>query len=216
MPSLEVCEIYRTIQGESSYSGRPCVIVRLAGCNLNCTYCDTRYARLEGPRKSIKDVVKAANALDLDVVEVTGGEPLMQDDTIQLLHALVSLGKTVLLETNGSISIAAVPAEVVKILDIKCPESGESGSNRWENIALLEEHDETKFVLCCREDYDWARGIMDEHGLKGGRVLLSPARGRLKPNVLAQWMLDDGLDARLNLQLHCSIWPDGEPKEPSA
>ncbi len=212
--SLKVCEIYKTIQGESTYAGRPCVMIRLSGCNLDCTYCDTAYAKSGGEDMTVSAVVERVLELNESLVEVTGGEPLLQTGTSDLLRALLSAGKTVLLETNGSVPIDAVPGDVIRIYDIKCPGSGEEKKNRWENMALLADHDEIKFVLCGREDYDWAKNIIKEYGLNGPAILFSPVPGRLEAGDLASWILKDGLRARLNLQLHKIIWPDGGENPP--
>ncbi len=209
---LSVSEIYGTIQGESSFAGLPCVIVRLAGCNLHCRYCDTPYARAGGTPMSVEDVLKKVAGLNTPLVEVTGGEPLMQEEVPALLGGLLSTGARVLLETNGSLPLDAVPDGVVRILDIKCPGSGETDGNRWENLALLSGGDQVKFVLCDRADYDWARDIISEHRLDRFEVLLSPVWDTLEPHRLAGWILEDGLNARLNLQLHRTIWPEGEPR----
>jgi 7-carboxy-7-deazaguanine synthase len=209
---LAVSEIYRTIQGESSFAGLPCVIVRLAGCNLHCRYCDTPYARAGGAGMAVEDILNRVEELGVPLVEVTGGEPLLQEETCALLEGLLSSGARVLLETNGSIPLDAVPKGVVRILDIKCPGSGESGGNVWENLERLSEGDQVKFVLCDRADYDWAKGVIAKHRLDRVEVLLSPARDLLEPRRLAEWILEDGLNARLNLQLHHLIWPEGEPR----
>jgi 7-carboxy-7-deazaguanine synthase len=210
--SLFICEIYRTIQGESSFAGLPCVIVRLAGCNLSCRYCDTPYARAGGTEMTVEDVLKKVGELGTAFVGVTGGEPLLQEGTPALLKGLLAMGAKVTLETNGTLPLDPVPGGVIRIIDIKCPGSGELGRNRWENMDLLAEGDQVKFVLCERADYDWAKGVIHEHGLDRFEVLLSPAWDMLEPRRLAEWMLEDGLKARLNLQLHRVVWPEGEPR----
>jgi 7-carboxy-7-deazaguanine synthase len=209
---LAVSEIYRTIQGESTFAGLPCTIVRLAGCNLHCRYCDTPYARSGGTEMSVEDILKKVGELDASLVEVTGGEPLLQEDACALLAGLLATGARVLLETNGSLPLDPVPDGVVRILDIKCPGSGEADGNRWENLDLLTGGDQVKFVLCDRADYDWAKGIISEHRLDRFEILLSPACDALEPHLLAEWILEDGLKARLNLQIHRVVWPEGEPR----
>jgi 7-cyano-7-deazaguanine synthase len=210
--SLFVHEIYNTIQGETTYSGLPCVMVRLAGCNLSCTYCDTPQAKSGGRKMTIGNILAEVARFNPFLVEVTGGEPLLQEETPLLLKALLDAGHKVLLETNGSFSLDSVPSGVIKICDIKCPGSGEADRNRWENIALLTDNDQIKFVLCDREDYDWAKNTIQEHGLSRFELLLSPVSGTLDPQVLASWILEDRLNVRLQLQLHKIVWPEGEKK----
>jgi 7-carboxy-7-deazaguanine synthase len=209
---LAVSEIYRTIQGESTFAGLACTIVRLAGCNLHCRYCDTPYARAGGTGMSVEDILKKVGELETSLVEVTGGEPLLQEEACALLEGLLDTGARVLLETNGSLPLDQVPDGVVRILDIKCPGSGEANGNRWENLDLLTGRDQVKFVLCNRADYDWAKGIISEHHLDRFEILLSPAWDTLEPRLLADWILEDGLKARLNLQIHRVVWPEGEPR----
>jgi 7-carboxy-7-deazaguanine synthase len=209
---LAVSEIYRTIQGESTLAGLPCTIVRLAGCNLQCRYCDTPYARSGGAQMRIEEVLQKVAGLDLPLVEVTGGEPLLQEETPALLEELLAAGTKVLLETNGSLPLDAVPEGVTKILDVKCPGSGESDRNRWENLDRLGEDDQVKFVLCDRVDYDWMKGVVAECHLDRFELLLSPAWDVLEPWQLAAWILEDRLEARLNIQIHRVIWPEGEPR----
>lgn len=208
--SLLVHEIYGTIQGETTYAGLPCVMVRLAGCNLNCVYCDTPRAKSDGRKMTIGEIQAEVARFDPSLVEVTGGEPLLQEETPLLLEALLSSGIKVLLETNGSLSMEAVPPGVIKICDIKCPGSGEADSNRWENIEHLTDNDQVKFVLCDRADYDWAKDVMQRYDLARFEILLSPAFGQLEPQELASWILEDRLEARLQLQIHKMLWPEGE------
>lgn len=208
--SLSVREIYDTIQGETTYAGLRCVMVRLAGCNLNCTYCDTPQARSDGRKMTIAEIRTEVTHFNPSLVEVTGGEPLLQEATPLLLETLLDGGSKVLLETNGSISIEAVPSGVIKIYDIKCPGSGEADSNRWENIELLTDNDQVKFVLCGRADYDWAKDLIRRHDLARFEILLSPVCGAVEPRKLASWILEDKLQARVNLQIHRIIWPEGE------
>lgn len=207
---LKIAEVYPTIQGEALSAGRPCVIARMAGCNLNCSYCDTPQAKSGGTDMSIDVILEETEVCGINLVLVTGGEPLLQKETPALLTALLGKGKEVVLETNGSFPISLVPQGVTIVMDIKCPGSGCSQSNPMENLADLRENDEVKFVLCGRADYEWAKDIMERSDISGPRVGLSPVRNMLEPRELALWMLEDALDARLNLQLHHVIWPEGE------
>jgi 7-carboxy-7-deazaguanine synthase len=205
---LTISEIFHSIQGESTYAGAPCVFVRLAGCDLQCSWCDTPYAFTGGRKMTVEDVVTAVEAFGCDLVEITGGEPLLQEDTYPLMAALTERGATVLLETGGQLGVDRVPAGVVKILDVKCPASGESRRNHWPNLDRLSPHDQVKFVVRDRADYDFARQVITRHGLQSqcGAVLLSPVHGVLAPADLAAWILADGLKARLQLQVHKYIW----------
>ena len=207
---LTVNEIFHSIQGESSHAGRPCVFVRLTGCNLRCVWCDTPYAFEEGRRLSVDEVVRAVDAYDCPLVEVTGGEPLLQADVYDLMERLLASGKTVLLETGGHIDIRDVPRAVVKVVDVKCPGSGEAAQNAWVNLERLAAHDEVKFVIRDRADYEFARNILRRHELdrRCAAVLLSPVHGVLDPVQLAAWSLEDRLPARIQLQLHKYIWGD--------
>ncbi len=208
---LTVNEIFHSIQGESTFSGRPCVFVRLTACDLRCTWCDTPYAFDEGGKRPVDDVVREVADFGCDLVEVTGGEPLLQDDVYPLMEALLADGRTVLLETGGHRSTERVPAEVVTILDVKCPASGESHRNHWENLGRLRPHDEVKFVVQDRADYEYARDVIAQHGLVGraAAIHFSPVHGVLPPAELAAWVLADRIPARVQLQVHKLIWsPD--------
>ena len=208
---LTVNEIFHSIQGESTFSGRPCVFVRLTACDLRCTWCDTPYAFDEGRKRPVEDVVREGAEVGCDLVEVTGGEPLLQDDVYPLMEALLAQGRTVLLETGGHRSTERVPEAVVTILDVKCPASGESHRNLWENLGRLRPHDEVKFVVQDRADYEYARDVIARHGLAGraAAIHLSPVHGVLPPAELAAWVLADRLPARVQLQVHKLIWsPD--------
>ena len=208
---LTVNEIFHSIQGESTFSGRPCVFVRLTACDLRCTWCDTPYAFDEGRKRPVEDVVREVAEVGCDLVEVTGGEPLLQDDVYPLMEALLAQGRTVLLETGGHRSTERVPEAVVTILDVKCPASGESHRNLWENLGRLRPHDEVKFVVQDRVDYEYARDVIARHGLAGraAAIHLSPVHGVLPPAELAAWVLADRLPARVQLQVHKLIWsPD--------
>jgi 7-carboxy-7-deazaguanine synthase len=205
---LTVSEIFHSIQGESTYAGAPCVFVRLTACDLRCAWCDTPYAFTGGSKKSVAEVVEEVEAFGCSLVEITGGEPLLQDDVYPLMAELQTRGMTVLLETGGHISVARVPAGVVKILDVKCPASGESARNHWPNLDLLAPQDEVKFVIQDRADYQFARRVVDRHGLsiRCAAVLFSPVHGILASSELASWILEDRLRVRLQLQVHKLIW----------
>jgi len=210
-PDLDVYEIYRSIQGESTQAGRRCVFVRLAGCNLRCSYCDTPYARTDdGARTmSVAEVVDEVAQYECPLVEVTGGEPLVQPAAIGLLDRLLATSAEVLLETNGSLDVRRVPTDVRRIIDIKTPGSGMAERNLWDNLSYVRSDDEVKFVLCGRNDYEWAVDVVRRYDLVNRvTVLFSPARRRLAARRLAEWILRDGLDVRLNLQLHRVLWPE--------
>jgi 7-carboxy-7-deazaguanine synthase len=205
---LTVNEIFHSIQGESSRAGYPCVFVRLTACDLRCTWCDTAYAFHEGRKMSVDDVVAAVAEHGCPLVEITGGEPLLQEDVYPLMDRLLAGGHTVMLETGGHRPIARVPAAVLKIVDIKCPASGEAARNDWSNLDRLAPHDEVKFVIQDRADYEFARDVIARYGLvsRGPAVLLSPVHGVLDARTLSEWMLADRLTARLQLQIHKYIW----------
>jgi 7-carboxy-7-deazaguanine synthase len=205
---LTVNEIFHSIQGESTHAGRPCVFVRLTGCNLRCAWCDTEYAFHEGTPMSVEEVLTRVVAYDCPLIEITGGEPLLQAEAIPLMEALLERGLEVLLETGGSLPIDAIPGGVRRIVDVKCPGSGEAKKNRWENIALLREGDELKFVLDDRGDYDWAVRQIHERGLAGlCPLVFAPVHGRLDPGELARWVLEDSTPVRVQVQLHKVLWP---------
>ena len=208
---LTINEIFHSVQGESTYAGRPCVFVRLTACDLRCSWCDTPYAFHEGRKRSLEDVLHEVEGYECPLVEVTGGEPLLQEAVYPLMESLVAMGKTVLLETGGHRSTARVPVDVVTILDVKCPGSGESHRNCWENLAKLRAHDEVKFVVKDRADYEYARNVIEEHALPGrvAAIHFSPVHGVLDPKSLSEWVLADRLPVRIQLQLHKYIWsPD--------
>ncbi|HCC54896.1 MAG TPA: radical SAM protein [Desulfobulbaceae bacterium] len=208
-PNLELSEIFYSIQGESSFVGYPCLFFRLAGCNLRCSYCDAKYT-YEEPASLIplSTLLNEATRYPKAIIEITGGEPLLQEGVYPLMEALMAAGRTVLLETNGSIGLERVPQKVVKIVDLKCPDSGMHEKMHLANLALLTPHDEIKFVLSSAADYDWAKAMMAEHHLaERAKVILAPVIGRLQPALLAQWLLADALPARLQLQLHTLLWP---------
>jgi 7-carboxy-7-deazaguanine synthase len=203
---LRVTEIFHSIQGESSHAGRPCAFVRLTGCNLRCRWCDSEYTFAGGKRMSIEEIVGRVKGYGCNLVEVTGGEPLAQSDSLDLIKQLCDEGLEVLIETSGSIDITPVDRRAKIILDIKCPGSGESEKNLWSNLGQLKEVDEIKFVIADRADYEWACRVIDERGLGRWTVLLSPVWGEMDLKSLAEWMLADRLPARLQTQLHKHIW----------
>src|SRR5437868_6833067 len=221
---MVITEIYKSIQGESSYAGMPCVFVRLTGCNLRCTWCDSEYTFTGGTRMSPEDVereIKRVNTGTASLVEITGGEPMLQErEVVPLMERLLGAGYTVLLETSGERPLASVPKDVVKIVDVKCPHSGAANTFRPENLDVLTPRDEVKFVVSDRGDYEFARDFICQHDLASRvhSVILSPAFRKdaagardashclLDPRELAEWMLADGLPGRLGLQLHKFIW----------
>ena len=205
---LTVNEIFYSIQGESTRAGRPCVFVRLTACDLRCSWCDTPYAFHEGRKMSVDEVVTEAERYGCPLVEITGGEPLLQEDVYELMDELLARGRTVLLETGGHRPIDRVPDAVVKIVDVKCPGSGEAARNDLTNLDRLAPHDEVKFVIKDRGDYEFARDMIDRRRLAGrcAAILFSPVHGVLDPKTLSEWMLQDRVSARLQLQLHKYIW----------
>ena len=202
---LKINEIYASIQGESSHTGLPCIFIRLTGCNLRCTWCDTAYAFYEGNDLTIEETLQKVETFGLGLVEITGGEPLLQEDVYPLMEALLKKGYRVMLETGGALPIDKVPEKVIKILDVKCPGSGEEKKNHLENLKLLSPHDEVKFVLLDRTDYEWSRDLLQKHDLPT-QVLFSPVYDKLNLKDLVQWILEDRLPVRLQTQLHKVIW----------
>jgi 7-carboxy-7-deazaguanine synthase len=205
---LTVFEIYESIQGESTHAGRPCVFVRLAACDLRCAWCDTPYAFTGGTKKSVDDVVREVDAFGARVVEITGGEPMLQRDATALMQKLLDDGHEVLLETGGHIPLDDVPEAVVAIVDVKCPGSGESAKMHWPNLEQLSPHDEVKFVIADRVDFEYAREVVQRYDLtaRTAAVLFSPVHGALKPDELARWILAARIPVRLQLQQHKYIW----------
>ncbi len=224
---MVITEIFKSIQGESTYAGLPCIFVRLTGCNLRCTWCDTAYAFYGGKKMSLDEVLDRVRELSggageaaiagngVKLVEITGGEPLLQPEVVPLGEKLLESGYTVLIETSGERFVGALPKDVVKIVDVKCPDSGEADTFDMANLGALDQKDEIKFVIRTRRDYEFARGFIAQHGLAGRvrQVLLSPVapdpKGTwegLEARALAEWMLEDGLPVRLGLQLHKFIW----------
>jgi 7-carboxy-7-deazaguanine synthase len=205
---LKINEIYLSVQGESTWVGLPCVFVRLSGCDLRCTYCDTAYAFYEGVRRSVSDILKEVLSFDCSLVEITGGEPLLQKNVLPLMTALCDADRTVLIETSGAHDISKVDARVHRIMDLKTPSSGEVDKNLYSNIASLSQRDEVKFVIGSREDYEWTRSQINAHRLaeRVKAVLLSPVFGSIEPRQIVDWMLADRLPARFQLQIHKFIW----------
>ncbi|HKD66055.1 MAG TPA: radical SAM protein [Candidatus Binataceae bacterium] len=206
---LVVNEIFYSVQGESTLAGRPCAFVRLTACNLRCNYCDTEYAFYEGRRMTVAEVVNQLDGYCCPLVEITGGEPLLQEGVYSLCAALLESGKEVMIETSGAVDVSRLDPRVTKIMDLKCPGSGEAGRNLWSNLSHLTARDEVKFVISDRADYEWTRAAIIEHALERrvNAVLLSPVFGRVDAASLAAWMLEDRLPARLQLQMHKYIWP---------
>lgn len=206
---MRITEIFHSIQGESSYAGLPCTFVRLTGCNLRCRWCDSEYTFTGGEKMSLDDVVARVEAYGCKLVEITGGEPLAQSEAFELITRLCDADYQVLIETSGSIDISTVDDRATLILDVKCPGSGEVEKNRWSNLAILRKQDEIKFVLADRNDYDWAKTIIEKYDLRRWKILFSPVWGELELKPLAEWMLADRVPARLQTQLHKHIWgPD--------
>jgi 7-carboxy-7-deazaguanine synthase len=206
-PRLKIYEIFYSIQGESTFAGRPCVLVRLTGCQMRCTWCDTEYAFHGGEWRTLPEVLATVAGFGCPLVEVTGGEPLLQPGCLPLLTALCDAEYEVLLETGGGLDIASVDRRVRRILDVKCPASGEAANNRWENLADLRATDEIKFVVAGREDYEWAKAVIAERSLAGVCPLhFSPVWESMPPAELAAWILADRLPVRLTLQQHKILW----------
>ena len=210
--TLTVNEIYQSIQGESTFAGRPCVFVRLTFCDLRCNYCDTEYAFYEGKKMALNEIVDVVAKFGCPLVEITGGEPLLQKNVLPLMSILCDAGHTVLLETSGAHDIAPVDERVHRIMDLKTPGSGEVERNLWSNINHLGPRDEVKFVIGSREDYEWSKEKIERFGLtkRCHAVLFSPIFGRIEPQQMVEWMLADRLDVRFQLQMHKFIWPPAQ------
>jgi 7-carboxy-7-deazaguanine synthase len=205
--TLLIAEIFRSIQGESTRAGVPCAFVRLAGCDLRCSYCDTKEALSGGKRLPLSAIVETVGSFSTNLVEITGGEPLLQPEVHVLMGRLADLGHLVLLETSGAHDISGVDPRVIRIIDIKCPSSGEAGRNRWSNFDCPRESDEVKFVIADRIDFDWARAQVARLGLsRKCTVLFSPVWEALPARTLAEWVLDSGLNVRVQPQLHKLLW----------
>lgn len=201
---MKVCEIFTSIQGEGSLVGIPMLFVRLAGCNLRCSYCDTTYSFKDGVEMSVGQIIDLAKSSPFEYVEITGGEPLLQEEVHELIDSLVKL-KGVLIETNGSVSIERVNRKAKIVMDIKTPGSGMSERNYYENLGYLKESDEIKFVITSRDDFEWAREFLRERRIITKEILFSPAYGLVEPSQLARWILEAALPVRLNLQIHKMI-----------
>lgn len=206
--NLKINEIYFSVQGESTWAGLPCVFVRLTACDLRCSYCDTEYAFYEGVKRSLADILQDVLSYDCSLVEITGGEPLLQKNVLPLMQELCDVGKTVLIETSGAHDISKIDPRVHRIMDLKTPSSGECARNLPANIGHLRSRDEVKCVIGSREDYEWSRQQILDHKLaeRVRAVLLSPIFGRIDPRQIVEWMLDDKLPARFQLQMHKFIW----------
>lgn len=205
--TLTITEIYKSIQGESSFAGRPCTFIRLSGCPLRCRWCDTAYSFKGGKVQNFNEIIGEVKDLGAPLVELTGGEPLAQSGVEDLCRVLLDLGYQVLIETSGSEDIGRLPAETHVIMDIKCPGSGMQDRNDWENIAKLKLTDEIKFVIASREDFAWALQIVNKYHLQlVAQILFSPAFALVQPKDLVEWILESGINARLNMQLHKYIW----------
>lgn len=205
---MKVIEQFSSIQGESTYAGLPCVFIRLSGCNLRCGYCDTQYAYDGGAEITVDDIARRVKETGINLVEVTGGEPLLQgEETLSLIRKLLEEGHEVLVETNGSKSIKGIDGRAVVVMDLKTPGSGMSGEMDFSNLESIKPSDEIKFVICDRGDYDWSKQVISDYGLVGRCVLLfSAASGRLAPRDLSEWVLKDGLDVRINVQMQKYIF----------
>lgn len=211
MDRLRINEIFFSIQGESTWAGRPCAFVRLTGCDLRCSWCDTEYAFHEGRTMTVDEVAAQLLGYGCDLVEVTGGEPLLQAAVHPLIVRLLEAGMTVLVETSGASDVSRLDARAIKVMDLKCPGSGESARNLWSNLEHLTPRDEVKFVIADRADYEWARDVVRRHHLAArvNAVLMSCAFAQLEPALLAGWILADRLPVRMQLQMHKHIWaPD--------
>ncbi len=204
---LKVNEIFYSIQGESTYSGERCVFVRLTGCNLRCTYCDTEYAFYDGDELSVTAIIEKVKSYNCNLVEITGGEPLLQNEVYILMEKLCDNNFTVLLETSGSVSIKNVDKRVINILDFKTPSSKMDNKNYFQNVELLKTSDEVKFVIGSKEDYDWSKSIIQKYDLdKKVKILFSSIFGKIEHNALVKWILEDNLNVKYQLQIHKYIW----------
>jgi 7-carboxy-7-deazaguanine synthase len=204
---LLIHEIYRSVQGESTFAGLPCVFVRLSVCDSRCVWCDTPHAFMEGTLRRLEDIRCEVLAFDCPLVEVTGGEPLLQAEVLPFMANLADAGPTVLLETSGAHDISPVDPRVHIIMDLKCPDSGECDNNRWANLESLKPTDQIKFVIASRRDFDWCAATIRKHHLDSRfTVLLSPVFDQVSPGQLAEWLLESGLNVRMQLQLHKYVW----------
>ena len=206
---IKINEIYKSIQGESSYSGLPCIFIRLTYCNLRCSYCDTEYAFYDGNDMSIPEIISKVNSLECNLVEVTGGEPLLQSECITLLNKLIENNYQVMLETGGSLPINLVPESVKKIIDFKCPSSNMENKNLWEILDNVSKNDEDKFVIGNQSDFKWAQNKIKKYKIENKcDILFSCVFGKLKYQTLVKWLLDSNIKARFQLQAHKHIWEE--------
>ena len=206
--NLKINEIYFSVQGESSYSGLPCIFIRLTYCNLRCTYCDSEYSFYDGEKMKIDEILKEVKKYSCNLVEVTGGEPLLQKNCVNLLNELIKNNYDVLLETSGSLSISDIPNKVINIIDFKCPSSKMDSKNMWDNINYLKKNDEIKFVIGDRIDYEWTKQKIEEYKLNQiCNILISPVYGEIEPKEIVKWILEDNLKVRFQIQMHKEIWP---------
>jgi 7-carboxy-7-deazaguanine synthase len=207
--TLTIIETYLSVQGESTWAGLPCTFIRLARCNLRCRWCDTTYSFTGGDKITIAELLEKCSGYGCELVEITGGEPLAQEECSTLAQALIDEGYTVLVETSGSLPINVLPPETIKIMDLKCPDSEECEKNDWSNIDYLTDKDEVKFVLASRRDYEWARDVIRKHTLETHcrSILMSPVFGEIESAEIVQWILEDELPVRFQLQMHKFIWP---------
>jgi len=204
---MRITEIFYSIQGESSFIGLPCVFIRTTGCNLRCVWCDTAYSFYGGEEISLNDILKKVASYNCKLVEITGGEPMLQKEIYELCERLLAANYTVLMETGGSLDLSKLDRRVIKVVDIKCPGSGEAERNFWPNLEILQPHDQIKFVIKDRADYEWTLGIIRQHRLdRRFHLLFSPVFGEMDLRALAEWMLADRVKARLQIQLHKFIW----------
>ncbi len=203
---MKVNEIFKSIQGESTFQGLPCAFIRLTGCNLRCSYCDTKYAYEKGNEMKVDEIVQEVNKYDCKLIEITGGEPLLQPEVYDLSHKLLSLGYKILIDTNGSLPINRIDSQIIRIIDIKCPGSGMSDKVCWANLDNIRPKDEIKFVLSDKKDYEWAKNIIKSYKLVGAYcntpLLFTPVWNKIKPKQLAEWILKDNLKVKLQVQLH--------------
>lgn len=200
--NINISEIFYSILGESTEQGLPCAFIRVAGCNLRCSYCDTVYAQKGGKEYPVEKILSVISKYPTKLVEITGGEPLLQENIRKLIRELIKRKYKVLIETNGSLDIGRLPAKVIVIMDIKCPSSGMHDNMNWGNVKKLKSQDEIKFVLSDSKDYLWAKGVIKKYNLSDKNILLSPVFNKLSSKMLSEWLLKDGLNARLHLQLH--------------
>ena len=207
--SLSITEIYYSIQGESTWAGLPCIFIRLSRCNLRCTWCDTTYSFKGGDTMTIESILEQCATYNCSLVEITGGEPLLQKECIDLSQALLDAGYQVLIETSGSLPIAPLPKEVIKIMDLKCPGSGECAKNDYSNIEALSPLDEVKFVITDRADYEWSKEQVEKYDLinRVNSVLFAPVFSEIEPKTIVDWICEDSLPVRFQLQMHKFIWP---------